>query len=62
MRYRDYRSNSTACAPTAFERCTSWLHHFDKVVENAVGYVLVENSFVSEFLQIKLEALKLDTL
>ncbi len=62
MRNRDHRSNSTPCAPSAFERGAPRLHDLDKVVENAIGNVLVENSLVAEFLQIELQALKLDTL
>ncbi len=62
MRNRDHRSDTSAGAPPAFQRRTSRFHNFDKVIENAIGYVLVENSLVSELLQIEFQALKLDTL
>lgn len=34
----------------------------EKIVENPVGHIFVENSFVAEFLQVEFEALELDTL
>ena len=34
----------------------------EKVVENPVGHIFVENSFVAEFLQVQLETLELNTL
>lgn len=45
-----------------FQRHHAWVHDGHKVIQNAIGDILVENAFVSKLLQIKLEAFKFHTL
>jgi hypothetical protein len=45
----------------AFERGPTRLADGYKIVQNAIGYVFVEDSFVTEFLQVKFKTFQLDT-
>lgn len=40
----------------ALQGGSAWLTYGNKIVQNAVGYILVENTFVSKLLQVKLQA------
>jgi len=59
MRYGNDRSDTASSAPTAFERDATGFYDRYEVIENSIGYVFVEDSFVSKLLQIQLEAFQL---
>ena len=56
----DYRRNSAARSPVAFERQAKWLADLYKVIQDAVCDIFVEDALVAKFLQIKLETLQFD--
>ncbi len=58
MRYGNNRSDTAARTPPAFQRDTTRLDYRNEVIENSIGHVFVEDSFVSKLLQIQLEALQ----
>ena len=60
MRDGDRRGNPAACSPATLECRTARLDDGQEVIENPIRHVFVEDSFVSELLQVELKALELD--
>lgn len=60
MRGRNARANAATTAPIGCDLKPAWVHARHKVVANLVRHGLVENAFVSERVQVQLQALELD--
>lgn len=54
----DRRSDAPTGAPAAFHGGAARLDDLQEIIENSIRYVFVEDPFVPEFLQVKLQALK----
>jgi hypothetical protein len=54
----DRRSDTPTGTPAAFHGGAARLDDLQEIIENSIRYVFVEDPFVPEFLQVKLQALK----